>query len=426
MSHTTAAKTIAVFIIIASVFRVGADVIVNNLNQPTEDYFGPIGSDSNTNDFLIGQEFTLPAGPNPFQLKEITLLLNAVSGGANITVSVWTAGSDNNPSNEIAVVSSQNVANAGEVNFVPTTNIFIPPGIYYVVAAPATPADSGRVGWAYATSTNWSGSGALNSLADTIPGDWENYSITNLPQQMSVQATAVPALITISQLGTNKTLAWSSDLNGYVVDGSTNLRSPAWLAITNAPLTVATTNTLTKSWTAPTQIFRLRQSLVAEDLEQPHSGWDGPIGTNNNSTDFLLAQQFTLPAGNYSLNKLTLALIPAGGSGNVTVSIWSVGPGNNPASKLAAVSSQLVPTAGNVDFVPPAPIALPSGTYYAVASPTSSADNGKIGWYYTISTAWTGFGTLSNNASTYSSVWANAPISSGPYQMSILVAPAKP
>lgn len=422
----TSAKNLLLSIMFAAALPVRADVMVSNLSQPTENYFGPIGVDANTNDFLIAQEFTLPAGPNPFQVEEITLLLKATGGGANITVSLWGAGSDNNPSNEIAVVASQNVANAGNVNFLPTTNIFLSPGIYYVVASPATPADSGRVSWAYAMSTSWSGSGMLDNIADTIPGNWENYSITNLPQQMSVQAEALPARIAISQQGNNKTIAWPSGLNGYVVDAATNRTPFAWQVVTNAPISAAGTDTLTNDWTAPVQFFRLRQSLVAENLEQPPSSWDGPIGADNNSNDFLLAQQFTLTAGNYNLNKVTLGLLAAKGSGNVTVSIWSVGSDNNPASQLATVASQLVSGAGDVDFIPSTPITLPSGTYYVVASPKTSADNGKVGWYFTFSTAWTGFGTLTNYASTYSGVWVNKPISLGPYQLSIQATPVRP
>jgi hypothetical protein len=415
-----------VFFVSAATVSLRAAVIVDNLSQPTADYFGPIGSDSNSSDFLIGQEFTLPAGPNPFQLNEITLLLTATNGGANITVSIWGPGADNNPSNEVAFVASQLVANAGEVTFAPATNIILSPGIYYVVAAPTSPGDSGRVSWAYANSTNWTGSGMLDNLADTIPGNWENFTITNLPQQMSVQATPVPAKIGISQQGGVTMLSWPSVLNGYVVAGATNLSSPAWQAVTNPVVSVAGTNTLANRWTATSHFFRLRQSLVAENLDQPATDWDGPIGSDNNMNDFLLAQQFSLPTGNYALNKLTLALIPANGSANVTVSIWSVGSDGNPASQLAVVSSQLVSNAGNVDFVPATPITLAAGNYYVVAAPTTSADNGMVGWYYTISTAWTGFGALANYASTDYGIWENEPISLGPYQISIQATPANP
>jgi hypothetical protein len=415
-----------VFFAFATAVSLRAAVIVDNLSQPTANYFGPIGSDSNKNDFLIGQEFTFPAGPNPFQLNGITLLLTATGGGANITVSLWRPGPDNNPSNEVAVVASQFIANAGAVTFAPSTNIILSPGIYYVVAAPTSPGDSGRVSWAYANSTNWIGSGMLDNLADTIPGNWENVTITNLPQQMRLQATPVPARIDISQQGGVTTLSWPSAPNGYAVDGATNLSPALWQALTNPVVTVTGTNTLANHWTTTPHFFRLRQSLVAENLDQPATDWDGPIGSDNNMNDFLLAQQFSLPTGNYTLNKLTLALIPANGSGNVTVSIWSVGSDGNPASQLAAVSSQLVSSAGNVDFLPATPITLTAGSYYVVAAPTTSADNGKVGWYYTISTAWTGFGALANYAGTFYGVWENEPLSLGPYQINIQATPAKP
>jgi hypothetical protein len=318
------------------------------------------------------------------------------------------------------------VTNTGAVTFAPATNIILSPGIYYVVAAPASPGDSGRVSWAYANSTNWTGPGMLDSVADKIPGNWENFTITNLPQQMRLQATPITATIGISQQGSVTTLSWPSVLNGYAVDGATNLSSPAWQAVTNPVVSVTGTNTLTNRWTATAHFFRLRQTLVAENLDQPATDWDGPIGSDSNMNDFLLAQQFSLPTGNYALNKLTLALIPANGSGNVTVSIWSVGSDGNPSSQLAAVSSQLVSSAGNVDFLPTTPITLTAGSYYVVAAPTTSADNGLVGWYYTISTAWTGFGTLSNYASTFYGIWENEPISLGPYQLSIQATPNPP
>ncbi|MGA2028894.1 MAG: hypothetical protein ABSG87_02330, partial [Verrucomicrobiota bacterium] len=53
-----------------------ADAIVDNLDQTTAGYYGPIGTDSNSNDFLIGQEFTLPAGNPSYTLNKITLLLD--------------------------------------------------------------------------------------------------------------------------------------------------------------------------------------------------------------------------------------------------------------------------------------------------------------------------------------------------------------
>lgn len=250
------------FLILTAAAAVRADVIVNNLNQPTQNYFGPIGGDSTTNDFLVGQEFSLPPGATPYQLNQITLLLSATGGGANINASVWRAGLDNNPTNEIGVVSSQFVANAGNVDFVPSTNITLSPGTYYVVAAPTTPADSGLVSWAYAADTNWTGSGTLGSIADTIPGAWENYSITNFPQQMSVQATPLAANIGIGRQAGATLLSWDADLNGFVAETATNLASPVWQAITNVPTMAGDDNILTNRWSDPARFFRLRQSLV--------------------------------------------------------------------------------------------------------------------------------------------------------------------
>ena len=110
----------------------------------------------------------------------------------------------------------------------------------------------------------------------------------------------------------------------------------------------------------------------------------------------------------------------------MTVSIWSVGSDGNQANQLAVVSSQLVSNAGNVDFLPTTPITLTPGSYYVVVAPTTSADNGMMGSYYTISTACTGFGALANYASTYFGNWENEPIGLGPYQMSIQATPANP
>lgn len=417
---------LALLLIFAGLGQLRADVMVDNLGQPTENYFGPIGSDSNTNDFEIAQEFTLPAAATPFQLNAISLLYYATGGGANLTVSIWGADSNNNPTNEIAGVGTQYLANAGVATFTPSTNVLLGPGIYYVVAAPATPADSGLIHWAYATTTNWTGPGSLENIADTIPGNWENVSVTNLPQQMSVQATPVAATLGLEQTAGVTTLFWPAALNGFVADSTTNLASPPWQALTNPPVLAAGTNTVTGTSTAPMQFFRLRQSLVAENLDQPAVGWDGPIGSDNNTNDFQMAQEFILPPGNYALTQVTLALIPAYGSGNVTVSIWSVGLDGNPASQVAVVASQLVASAGNVAFIPPAPLKLSGGAHYAVAEPTTPADNGLVGWDYTISTSWTGFGALANFASTYNGMWVNAPISQGPYQISIQATPMTP
>jgi len=79
--------------------------------------------------------------------------------------------------------------------------------------------------------------------------------------------------------------------------------------------------------------------------------------------------------------------------GVLTASIWNVGPNNLPTNEISTVSSKLVASAGEVDFIPSAPITLSAGSYYVVAAPTSAADNAKVGWVYTVSTFWTGLGS---------------------------------
>lgn len=123
------------------------------------------------------------------------------------------------------------------------------------------------------------------------------------------------------------------------------------------------------------------------------------------------------------MNKVTLPLIPYYGNGSVTVSIWSVNASGNPGTQIATVGSVFVSSAGNVNFVPSTPIRLSSGTYYVVATPTTSADNALVGWYWTMSTTWTGFGALGNFAATYSGNWQNVPLSTGPYQMNVQATP---
>src|SRR6202035_4351163 len=114
---------------------------------------------------------------------------------------------------------------------------------------------------AFTTFTNWTASGILGGFADTSPGAWENFSITNYPQQMSVQATPVPAAIGISRPGGVTVLSWASTLNGYVGESATNLAPPAWRTITNAPTSVAGNNAITNSAGGPSRFFRLRQSF---------------------------------------------------------------------------------------------------------------------------------------------------------------------
>lgn len=48
-----------------------------NLAQPTSGWDGPIGTDANRNDFLIGQEFTLPGGNYELNLEPGKMLPSA-------------------------------------------------------------------------------------------------------------------------------------------------------------------------------------------------------------------------------------------------------------------------------------------------------------------------------------------------------------
>jgi len=132
-----------------------------------------------------------------------------------------------------------------------------------------------------------------------------------------------------------------------------------------------------------------------------------------------------LPPGKYTVSEVTLALNPAYGSANITTSIWGVGPDDNPSNELQVVGSQLVSSPGNVNFIPTGTITLPGGNYYLVAAPTTSADNAKVGWYWTESISWTGFGILGNYAGMSTGAWQNFVIGYGPYQMSVQATPSQ-
>ena len=420
------ARALLFFLLLTPVVFVRADVIVDNLNQSTiSGYFGPIGDGNNSHNFLIGQEFTVPAGTNLYQLDDVSLLLYPTNGGGNITVSIWNVGLNNVPTNEIAALVQQFVPNAGFIDFVVSSNIMLSPGMYYVVAAPTTPADNGLERWGYATVTNWSGSGALEGYADTYYGGWTNFSIATFPQQMSVIATPVPpAKIALSRQAGFMKLSWT-DTNGYVVDSTTNLASPVWQAITNVAKVTGSTNFVTNNWSGPIRFFRLRQTFVVSNLNEANgSPAGGPLGTNNTPAGYLIGQEFTLPSGNYNLNKVMLSLTPVGAGGHIVASIWSPGADNTPGTEVGIISTQLVSTAGNISFVASAPIALSGGSYFVVAAPQAKADNEKVTWNWTSTVAWNGFGILDGCAETYSGGWQGYSISDGPFKLSVETTPA--
>jgi hypothetical protein len=415
----------AILAVMLSAASVQGDVIVNNLNQPVYGWDGPIGTDANANDYLLAQEITLPAANYAsYVINKVTLSLRPNGASAGVTVSIWGVDSNNNPGSQIAVVASQLVPTAENIDFTPATNIVLAPGMYYVVVAPTTPADNAKVSWAYTSAwTNWSGTGILGAFASTANGNWANLPVYQSPFLLSVQATPTIGALAMSQKARVTSLSWPASLAGFVAESTTNLAPSNWQTITNQPIQVGNQIVLSNSWTDSNRFFRLRQQFAVDNLDQWPGPWDGPIGTDANTNDALLGQVFTLPAGNYAINKVALLLTPVYGNANITVSIWNVGPNNLPTTEISAVSSQLVASAGEVDFIPSAPITLSAGSYYVVAAPTAAADNAKVGWVYTVSTFWTGLGTLGGTADKFPGYWEYFPIGYGPFQMSVRATP---
>ena len=399
---------------------------MNNLNQPISAWDGPIGTDANTNDFLLAQEFTLPAANYAsYLINKVTLQLRPNGASASVTVAIWGVDPvNNNPSGQIAVVASQLVPTAANIDFTPATNIVLAPGMYYVVVGPTTPADNAKVSWAYTSAwENWSGTGILDSFASTANGSWANLPVYQEPFKLSVQATPIIGALGMSLKGGVTSLSWPASLTGFVAETTTNLAPSNWQSVTNQSIQIGDQMVLSNTWIDSNRFFRLRQEFAVNNLDQWPGPWDGPIGNDANSSDSLLGQVFTLPTGNYAINKVTLLLTPAFGSANITVSIWNVGPNNLPTNQISTVSSKLVVGAGEVDFIPSAPITLSGGNYYIVAAPTTATDNAKVGWVYTASTFWRGLGTMSGTADKFPGYWEYSPIGYGPFQMSVQATP---
>lgn len=403
-----------------------ADLIVENVDQPIGAWYGPIGTDSNSSDFLIGQEITLPASTNLYELDEVSLLLKATNGGGNVTVSIWTVGRNNTPATEIAALSPVFVSEQSEVSFVASSNTMLAPGTYYVVAAPTTPADNGLVYWAVAGYTNWTGSGALGYYADTASGVWSGYPLTDYPQQLSVIATpVVPANLKMYRQGGTLKLSWPSALTGYELDGTTNLPSEDWQTVTNKITIAGGTNLVTNSISGTMRLFRLRQDFVVSNLSQTVGSWDGPIGMGTTANGYLLGDEWTVPSGQCSISNVILSLNPVRGSAHITASIWTVNLTNNvPGSEIDMIATQLVSKAGDVTFAPRLPITLPAGSYYLVAGAATSDDSGKVGWNWTESSSWTGFGILEGYAGTTNGTWQTDTVAEGPYLLSIQAPPS--
>ncbi len=224
---------------------VQGEVIVNNLNQPVYAWEGPIGTDANANDALIAQEITLPAANNAsYLINKVTLRLRPNGASASVTVSIWDVDPlNNNPGSKISVVASRIVPMATNVDFISATNIVLPPGMYYVVAAPTTPADNAKVSWAYTSAwTNWSGTGILDSFASTHTGSWANLPVYQYPFLLSLDATPIIGAVAMSLKGGVTSLSWPASLKGFVAEGTTNIALSNWQTITNQPISVCGSN----------------------------------------------------------------------------------------------------------------------------------------------------------------------------------------
>ena len=159
------------------------------------------------------------------------------------------------------------------------------------------------------------------------------------------------------------------------------------------------------------------------NLSEAVGGYDGSIGMGTNVNGYLLGDELTVQSGSFKIGKVILDLNPLFGSAHITASIWNAGPGNTPGSQIDMIATQLVSTAGNVTFIPSAPITLPAGTYFLMAAAATPSDGGKVSWYWTDSSAWTGFGKLDGFVGTTNGFWQTASVAEGPYLISIQAGP---
>ena len=152
----------------------------------------------------------------------------------------------------------------------------------------------------------------------------------------------------------------------------------------------------------------LRAEIIVDNSAEATAGYSVPIGTNNDASGCLAAQEFTLPdtLNPYLLNQISLWLNPTNGGGSVSVNLWNVGADGNPTNEITFVASQIVTNIGEVDFVPTNAIYLSPGfSYYVVVSPTTAADNNLVSLAFTTSQNWDGSGELDNFASTQAGFW---------------------
>jgi hypothetical protein len=74
-----------------------------------------------------------------------------------------------------------------------------------------------------------------------------------------VVAQSAPPTLAISMSGSRTVLSWPTNAAGYTLQTTPSLASPAWQAVTNAPVIVGNRYVLTNAWPGPSGFFRLRQ-----------------------------------------------------------------------------------------------------------------------------------------------------------------------
>jgi hypothetical protein len=165
-----------------------------------------------------------------------------------------------------------------------------------------------------------------------------------------------------------------------------------------------------------------RGDVIVGDLDQTTNGADViPIEYE------MIAESFITPGGSpITLSQITLPLSDGTDVvGNFDISLYdNTGVNGTPGSVLADVSgdtpiTELSANISNFTVSPNATVTLqPDTTYYVVLSADANITN--LSWAWTLSTTYSGSGTLSDYSQFNSGNW-NGPndISFGPYQMEV-------
>jgi hypothetical protein len=170
-----------------------ADVVYfTNLDQSIDD-LAPINTTAN---FTLAQSFLTDSSSTLFVLDNVTLLMgDATATGGNFQVSIWanTDSGPNLPNFPVAVLSgSADPATAGNYVYNGSDLALAPDTLYWVVAT--VTAGPGNYNWAFTSSLTttgpWTTLGWSEIDTNTTP-NWQPI-LNNLPQLMSISATAVP------------------------------------------------------------------------------------------------------------------------------------------------------------------------------------------------------------------------------------------